>query len=81
MQKNIDLKGRIVHFYDVNTGLYEDEIISYLKRNMKVRFHEAFFNNTKYVFTGSPADAVSNSITVTGYRKKQPGDTTSVEIK
>ena len=38
MKKDIDLKERIVHMYDVDTGIYENEIIKYLDKQMKVRF-------------------------------------------
>ena len=74
MQKTIDIKNRVVDLYDVDTGEHEDEIVKYLDKNMKVRFHSAFFNNSKYVFTGSPKDKTSNAITVTGYRKKTVKD-------
>ena len=74
MQKTVDIKNRVVDLYDVDTGEYEDEIVKYLDKNMKVRFHSASFNNSKYVFTGSPKDGASNSITVSGYRKKTAKD-------
>jgi hypothetical protein len=80
MNKNVDLKNRVVDLYDVDTGRYENDIISYLDRKMKVRFHSAYFNNSRYVFIGKPSDGANNSITVSGYRKKQPGENTSVEI-
>ena len=80
MSKKLDLKNRIVHFYDVDTGLVEDEIASYIDRNMKVRFYGAIFSNRKYVFTGSPKDKFPNSITVSGYRKKQVGENISIQI-
>ena len=32
MQKNIDIKNRIVHYHNINTGKYEDEIIGYLNK-------------------------------------------------
>jgi hypothetical protein len=80
MNKNIDLKNRVVDMYDVDTGQYESEIIGYLDRKMKVRFHSATFNNAKYVFTGNPHDKANNAITVSGYRKKIPGEKISIEI-
>lgn len=80
MRKNIDLKNRVVDIYDCDTGKDESEILKYLDRKMKVRFHSAYFNNSRYVFIGKPSDGASKSITVSGYRKKQPGETTSVEI-
>lgn len=80
MNKKLDLKNRVVHFYDVDTGLVEDEIVSYIDRNMKVRFYGATFSNRKYVFTGTPADKFPNSITVSGYRKKQAGERISIQI-
>lgn len=80
MNKSIDLKNRVVDMYDVDTKDDEAEIIKYLDRKMKVRFHSAYFNNSRYVFIGKPSDGTNNSITVSGYRKKQPGETTSVEI-
>ena len=80
MQKHIDLKNRIVDMYDVNTGDCEAEIIGYLDRKMKVRFHSATFNNPNYVFTGNPNDKAANAITVSGYRRKQPGERTSIDI-
>lgn len=81
MRKNIDLKNRIVDMYDVDTGLHESEIISYLDRNMRVSFHSAYFNNNRYVFIGDPKESLPNAITVSGYRKKQPGEKISVDIK
>lgn len=80
MQKNIDLKNRVVDMYDVDTGACESEIVSYLDRKMKVRFHSATFNNTHYVFTGNPKDKAANAITVSGYRKKTPGEKVSIDI-
>ena len=81
MKKDIDIKERIVHFHDVDTGLYENEIIKYLDKQMKIRFHSAFFNNCKYTFTSKPSDQVSNSITVSGYRKRSAGDSSAVVIE
>ena len=80
MSKNIDIQNRVVDFYDVDTGQIESEIVDLLKRNMKVRFHSAKFNNRRYVFTGSPDSRTPNAITVTGFRKKSPGENVSVEI-
>jgi len=80
MDKKIDLKNRIVDIFNVDTGLHEDEIVSYLKRSMRVAFHGARFSNRKYVFIGDPKSHISNTITVTGYRKKRPGENISVDI-
>lgn len=80
MNKQIDIKNGKVDIYDVDTGLHEEEIVSYLKRNMKVVFHGAKFSNRKYVFTGNPDSHINNSITITGYRKKNPGERVSVDI-
>ena len=80
MQKHIDLKNRVVDMYDVDTGDCEDEIIKYLDKKMKVRFHSATFNNKNYVFTGNPKDRANNSFTISGYRRKQPGENTSIDI-
>lgn len=77
MRKNIDLKNRVVDLYEVeDSSLYEQEIVGFLDRKMKVRIHGALFNNNKYVFTGSPGDGMSggSTITVSGYRKKGPGE-------
>ena len=81
MQKKIDIKNRVVDYWDVNTGDSEQEIISYLKRNMKVRLHSAYFNNKHYVFIRGKGDQSSNSITVSSYRKKQPGENISVSFQ
>ena len=80
MNKNIDLKNRVVDMYDVDTGQCEDEIVSYLDRKMKVRFHSAEFHNSKYVFTGNSRDRSNNAITVSSYRKKKPGENVSIDI-
>lgn len=80
MDKKINLKNRIVEIFNVDTGLHEEEIVSYLKRNMKVAFHGARFSNKKYVFTGNPNSHINNTITVTGFRKKKPGENISVDI-
>jgi len=81
MQKSIDLKNRMVDMYDVDTGTYENEIVGYLDRKMRVRFHSAFFNNNRYVFIRGQQDQSSNSITVSSYRKKQPGENISVSFQ
>ncbi len=81
MQKSIDIKNRVVDMHNVNTGTHENEIVSYLDRGMKVRFHSAHFNNHQYVFIRGPSDQSSNSITVSSYRKKQPGENISVSFK
>ena len=70
MKKDIDIKERIVHMYNVDTGIHEDEIVKYLDKKMKVRFHSAAFNNSKYTFVSKSSEQAPNSITVTGYKKK-----------
>lgn len=80
MQKNIDIKNRIVEFYDVDMFDIEDDIVSYLDRKMKVRIYSATIGSNKYVFTGNPKDHAANSITISGYRTKQPGEKTSIDI-
>jgi len=80
MKKNVNLKDRVVDMWEVDTGLHESEIVSYLDRKMKVRFHSARFSNSTYVFTGNPKDGPSDCITVSGYRKKQPGEKVSIDI-
>ena len=80
MQRNVDIKNRVVDYHDVNTGDYEEEIINYLNKRMKVRFHSAHFTNKNYVFTGKPEHHSSNSITVSGYRRREPGETNTVVI-
>jgi hypothetical protein len=81
MRKNVDLKNRVVDMYDVDTGKHEAEIVSYLDRKMKVRFHSASFNNKLYVFLGDPTDNVGHSMTVNRYRKKNPGENVSIRIE
>ena len=80
MNKKLDLKNKIVHFYEVDTGLVEDEIASYIDRDMKIRFYSAVFNNSKYVFIGDPNDKFPNSITISKYRKKTAGEKISIQI-
>lgn len=81
MNKKIDLKNRVVDIFDCdNTGDYEDEIIGYLDKKMKVRFHAARFNNNDYVFLGNSKDHFGGSITVSSYRKKRDGEDISVLI-
>lgn len=81
MNKQIDLKNRTVDMWDVDTGQCESEIISYLDRQMRVRLHSAFFNNSKYVFIRTAQDQSQNSITVSKYRKKLPGENISVSFQ
>ncbi|MFA5024105.1 MAG: hypothetical protein WC523_04075 [Patescibacteria group bacterium] len=80
MQKSIDIKNRIVDYYDADTGQVEDEVVAYLDKKMKVRFHSASFNNSKYVFMGNPKDKAPNSITISSYRDKKPGEKVSIDI-
>ena len=81
MKKNVDLKNRIVDVYNVDTGQYEDEIVSYINRKMKVRFHNVSFNNKKYVFLGNYNDHTSNTLTIDRYRNKRHGENISVIIE
>ena len=81
MQKKIDIKNRIVDMYDINTGQYEIEIVGYLDRQMRVCFHSAVFNNSTYVFIRKPSDQSANSIMVSAYRKKKPGERNSVSFE
>jgi hypothetical protein len=81
MQKHIDLKNRVVDFYDIDTRDCEDEIVGYLDRKMKVRFHSAMFNNSQYVFIRGPGDQSQNSITVSSYRRKKAGENISVSFQ
>lgn len=81
MKKDIDIKGRIVNMYDIDTGAYENEVIKYLDKQMKVRFHSVFFNNSRYTFFGTPAEQESYSITISSYKKRDAGDKSSVVIK
>jgi hypothetical protein len=70
MNKDINIKERIVNMYDVDTGTYENEIINYLDKKMKVRFHSALFNNSKYTFIGEPSEQSPKSITISSYKRK-----------
>lgn len=79
MKKDIDLKDRVVNLYDVDTGIYETEIIKYLDKKMRVRFHSAAFNNSKYTFIGRASDQSSNSITVSGYKNKDTNKSIIIE--
>ena len=81
MQKKIDMKNRMVDMWDVDTGKHESEIVSYLDRQMRVCFHDAYFNNSRYVFIRKASDQSQNSITVSAYRKKQPGENISVSFQ
>ena len=88
MNKSIDIKNRIVDLTDVNTGdhdpqtgkRYEDLIVEWLDKKMRVCFHSVTLNNQTYVFTGNPNDHIHNAITVSGYRTKQAGEKTSIDI-
>ena len=81
MRKNIDIKERIVHMHDIDTGIHESEIIKYLDKKMRVRIHSAFFNNKNYTFIGKASEQVSSTFTISGYRKKSNNDKSAVEIK
>ena len=81
MQKKIDLKARVVDYFDVDTGDVEDEICRFLDKHMKVKFHSAIFNNRYYVFIRGPGDQSSNSIMVSSYRDKKPGENISISYQ
>lgn len=70
MRKDVKIKERLVEYWDICTGIYENEIVKYLDKKMKVRFHSASFNNLKYTFISSPSEQAPNSITVSGYKNK-----------
>lgn len=73
MIKDIDIQNRVVNMHDVDTGIDEVEIIKYLDKKMKIRFHSVFFSsNSNYTYTGTQDDQSSNSITVSGYVNKKP---------
>jgi len=80
MRKQIDMKSRIVHMYDADLGRDQDEIIGYLDRKMKVRFHSVNTGSPSVVFVGKPTDGANNSLTVSGYRRKTSSDKYSIEI-
>lgn len=77
---NVDLKNRVVDFFNVDTGQVEKDIVKYLDKQMKVRLHSAVFQNKKYVFTGNSKDYSTNSITISGYRKRTLEDKFAIEI-
>jgi len=81
MIKKINMKQRVVEYWNVDTGLEEQSIIGYLDRQMKVRLHSAYFNNNYYVFIRGKNDQSANSITISSYRKKQPGENVSVSFQ
>ena len=81
MRKDIDIKNRIVNLHDVDIGSYENEIVKFLDKQMKVRFHSAIFSNNTYIFIGKPEEQSSHSITVSSYRKRSPGDKISTVIE
>ena len=81
MKKDIDIKERIVNMHDVDTGIYESEVIKYLDKKMKVRFHSVSFNNSRYTFLGTPAEQVSRTITVSSYRKRETNEKSAVIIE
>ena len=88
MLKTIDIKNRIVELTDVDTGdidpqtgkRYEDMIAEWIDKKLRVCFHSVTVNNSKYVFTGNPKDRINNTITVSGYRAKKPGERVSIDI-
>lgn len=80
MRKKIDIKNRVVDYWDVDTGEEEHEIVSYLDRKMKVRLHSAYFNNKDFVFIRGSGDQSSRSITVSSYRRKKAGENISVSF-
>ncbi len=71
MYKDISIKDRVVNMYDVDTGTDQDEIIKFLDKQMKVRFHSVVFSpKCKYMFLGKQADQATNSLTVSKYQIK-----------
>ena len=88
MNKTIDIKERIVELSDLDTGdldpatgeTYEDLIVKWLNKKMKVRFMDIILHNSKYVFQGNPKDKMPNSIVVSSYRIKQPNEKVSIDI-
>jgi len=81
MQKQIDIKNRVVNYYSVDTGRCEEEIIGFLDKQMKVRFHDVYFWHFKYVFLGKPNEQVSNSITVSSYRIRNDDDRYGTQVQ
>ncbi len=82
MKKNIDIANRVVEYSNVeSTCAIEDEVVGYLKRQMKVVFRDALFNNRKFVFIRGPGDQSSNSIMVSSYRRKNPGEKVSISFQ
>lgn len=81
MKKDIDIKDRIVNMHDVDTGAHESEVVKYLDKKMKVRFHSVYFNNSRYTFLGKPTEQTSGSITVSSYRRRASGENQSVVIE
>ena len=74
MKKDINIGNRVVNMYDVDTAKDETEIIKYLDKQMKVRFHSVFFSpNSNYTYTGKGTEQSNNSITVSGYTTKTNG--------
>lgn len=80
MYKDVDIKNRIVNMHEVDTADDEVEIIKFLNKQMKVRFHDVYFSpSCRYTFTGKPADQAPNSITVSGYTTKGNGQAVLIE--
>lgn len=71
MYKDISIKDRVVNMYDVDTGADQEEIVKFLDKQMKVRFHSVSFSSKcKYMFLGKQAEQAPNSITVSQYQTK-----------
>ena len=79
MKKDVNIKKRIVEYWDIDTGIYEDEIVKYLDKKMKVKFYSASFNNSRYTFISNPSEQTPNSITVSGYRRKSGSSAVVIE--
>ena len=79
MKKDINIKERMVEYWDIDTSLHENEIVKYLDKKMKVRFHSVSFNNKKYTFIGNPAEQSSYSITISGYKPKDNNKSIVIE--
>ena len=71
MKRDINIKERLVEYWNIDTGTHESEIVKYLDKKMKVRFHSALFGNLKYTFVGKPDEQARNSVTVSSYKLKE----------
>lgn len=81
MHKKIDIKNRIVHYYDIDTGKFEEEIINYLNKKMKIKLHSPYLGHIKYILFGKPEEQTSNSITISSYKIRQADDKYGTLVK